>query len=291
MKPVLRSAVPILMAAVALGHTGCGSKTSERTPTGPQPPASGDEGRVTAMTHVPLGFVQQFGVLAASGVTAAGTAVVNGDIGSCPNPSITGAGLSAVPPFTIHPAADAVVCQAQIDATALSTALLGLGPGTPLGMALGGTMVGPGVYTFMSTADIAAGTTFTLSGAGSYTFLVGSALTANVLSSVALIGVDSCDVFWRVGTDATLNGATFSGTVVAHAGSVSLGTGANLAGRAVSRTAAVTMAGTGQTIGGCSALVAGGGGGGGGVPTLPYGMEWALLVILLGTGAYIVSRR
>jgi len=210
---------------------------------------------VLAQTAPPLGFVQQFGVLAASGVTAAGTAVVNGDVGSCPTPSITGAGLSTVPPFTIHPAADAVVCQAQTDATAASTNLLGQGPGTALVAELGGTTRGPGVYTFASTANIANGTTFTLSGAGTYIFLVGSAITANVLSNVALINVDPCQVFWRVGSDATLNGVNFPGTVIAGgagAGSVTVGSGANLAGRAVSLTAAVAMPGTGQTIGGCS---------------------------------------
>ena len=212
-----------------------------------------------AQVAPPLGLVQQFGVLAASGVTAAGTAVVNGDVGSCPTPSITGAGLSTLPPFTIHPAADAVVCQAQIDATAASTNLLAQGPGTPLVAELGLTTLGPGVYSFASTANIAAGTTFTLSGAGTYVFLVGSAITANVGSNVVLNGVDPCQVFWRVGSDATLNGVNFPGTVIAGAagaGSVTVGSGANLAGRAVSLTAAVTMPGTGQTIGGCSALLA-----------------------------------
>jgi Ice-binding-like/IPTL-CTERM motif len=211
-----------------------------------------------AQVAPPLGLVQQFGALGASGVTAAGTAVVNGDVGSCPTPSITGAGLSTVPPFTIHPAADAVVCQAQIDATAASTNLLGQGPGTVLVAELGGTTRGPGVYSFASTANIAAGTTFTLSGAGVYIFLVASAITANVGSNVALIDVDPCQVFWRVGSDATLNGDSFPGTVIAGAagaGSVTVGSGANLAGRAVSLTAAVTMPGTGQTIGGCSTLV------------------------------------
>jgi hypothetical protein len=210
-----------------------------------------------AQVAPPLGVVQQFGVLGASGVTAAGTAVVNGDVGSFPTPSITGAGLSTVPPFIIHLAADAVVEQAQTDATAAATNLSGQGPGAPLVAELGGTTRGPGVYSFASTANIAAGTTFTLSGAGTYVFLVATAITANVGSNVDFSGVDPCQVFWWVGSDATLNGVNFPGTVIAGAagaGSVTLGTGANMAGRAVSLTAAVTMAGNGQTIGGCSTL-------------------------------------
>jgi ice-binding like protein len=296
MTPVRRCAIGAVMVTVALVDAGCGSKSPDRSlPTAPHPVMRGEDGRVTAMAAPPLGFVTQFGVLASAGVTANGIAVVNGDVGSCPTPSITGAGLSTVPPFTIHPAADAVVCQAQTDATAASTNLLGQGPGTLLAAGLGGTNVGPGVYSFASTADIAAGTTFTLTGAGSYVFLVPSGLTANVQSSMALIGVDPCQVFWRVGSDATLNGVTFAGTVIAGAagaGSVTVGTGANLSGRAVSLTAAVTMPGTGQTIGGCSAIVAPGGGGGpGGVPALPQGVGFVLLVVLLGGGAYSLSRR
>ena len=258
------------------------------------PGASVDEGRWSSMDDMgsmvapPLGLVRQFGVLASAGVTANGTAVVNGDVGSCPTPSITGAGLSTVPPFTIHPAADAVVCQAQTDAIAASTNLLGQGPGILLPAQLGGTALGPGVYSFASSADIATTTTLTLTGAGSYIFLVPSSLTANVLSNVVLIGVDPCEVFWRVGSSATLNGVNFPGTVIAGAaggGSVTIGTGANLAGRAVSLTGAVTMPGTGQTIGGCSSLVAGPP-----VPALPRGLEWVLLAILVGIGAYVVSR-
>jgi hypothetical protein len=132
------------------------------------------------------------------------------------------------------------------------------GPGTALVAQLGGVNLGPGVYSFGSTADIAAGTTLTLSGAGVYIFIVPSAITANVGSNIVLVGVDPCQVFWRAGSDATLNGVNFPGTVIAGgagAGSVTLGTGANLAGRAVSLTGAVTMAGTGQTVGGCSGFL------------------------------------
>ncbi len=200
----------------------------------------------------PLGLVQQFGVLGSAGVTAAGSAtVVNGDVGSAT--TVTGA-WSTVPPFTVHAPADAIVGQALIDATAASTNLLGQGPGALLGAGLGGTTLGPGVYSFAVTADIAASTTFTLSGAGSYVFLVPSSLTANVLSSVVLDGVDPCQVFWRVGSTATLNGLNFPGTVIAGAegaGSVIVGSG-DLTGRAVSLTAAVTMAGPANNILGCS---------------------------------------
>jgi Ice-binding-like len=233
-----------------------------------------------AQVAPPLGVFGQFGILAAQGVTANGTTVVSGDVGSYPTPSITGAGLSTIAPWTIHFAADAVVQQAQVDATAAYLNLAGQG-GTVIPAGLGGTTLGPGVYTFATTADIAASTNFTLTGAGVYVFNVPSSLTANVLSTVTLNGVDPCLVFWRVGTAATLNGVNFPGTVIANA-AVSLGDAMNLQGRAASLTAAITIAATGQTIGGCSSLPA---------PTLPEIGAWALLVVLLGSGAYLLSRR
>jgi hypothetical protein len=233
------------------------------------------------MAAPPLGLVQQFGALAAQGVTAVGTVVVNGDVGSCPNPAITGAGLSTVPPFTIHPAADAVVCQAQIDATTAYNNLFGQGPSTLLPAGLGGTTLGPGIYHFATTADIAASTNFTLTGAGSYVFQVPSSVTSNVLSTMTLNGVDPCQVFWQVGSSATINGANFAGTVIALA-SVTVGS-PTLRGRVVARTGAVTLTAP-TVISGCSVLVQP-------VPALPHGMGWALVVVLLGSIAYLLSRR
>jgi hypothetical protein len=138
--------------------------------------------------------------------------------------------------------------------TAAFTNLLGQGPGTALVAELGGTTLGPGVYSFSSTANIATTTTLTLNGAGPYIFLVGSSITANVLSKVVLQnGANPCDVFWWVHDSATLNGNNFLGTVIARV-SVTVGDNDILTGRAVALTGAVTMPGDGgTTIGGCSA--------------------------------------
>ena len=84
---------------------------------------------------------------------------------------------------------------------------------------------------------------------------MGTGLTANVLSNVAFInGADPCEVFWDVGSAATLNGITFVGTVFAGT-SVPIGSG-NLIGRAVALTGNVTLAGPVNNVGGCSALAA-----------------------------------
>jgi hypothetical protein len=201
------------------------------------------------------GAAQSFAVLGGTTVTAAGTGtVITGDVGVSPGTSITGFPASAVvlPPFGIH-ANDGAAIAAQASATALYSTLAATGGATPLGAELGGVTLGPGVYSFSSTANIAGTTTLTLSGAGVYIFQVGSAVTANVGSNVLLLnGATACNIFWQVTSAATLNGVTFAGTVVAQAG-ITLGVGAALNGRALATAAgAVTMSG-GNTVGGCSA--------------------------------------
>jgi hypothetical protein len=209
----------------------------------------------SAQTAPSLGSAQSYAVLGGSAVTAAGTGtVITGDVGVSPGTSITGfpAGAVVVPPFSTH-SNDGAAIAAQTSTTALYTTLATMGGATALGPELGGTTLTPGVYTFSSTANIASGTTLTLSGGGVFIFKVGSALTANVLSTVLLqSGASPCNIFWQVTSAATLNGVTFAGTVVAQAG-VTLGVGATLSGRALTTAAgAVTLSG-GNTVGGCSA--------------------------------------
>jgi hypothetical protein len=174
-----------------------------------------------------------------------------------PGTSITGFPGSAtvVPPFATH-SNDGAAIAAQSAATALYTTLATTGGATALGAELGGVSLGPGVYSFSSTANIAGTTTLTLSGAGVYIFQVGSAVTANVGSNVLLLnGASACNIFWQVTSAATLNGVTFAGTVVAQAG-ITLGVGASLNGRALTTAlGTVTMSG-GNTVGGCSAAAA-----------------------------------
>lgn len=156
-----------------------------------------------------LGAAGQFGVLGNSGVTGstgAGTIVV-GDVGSSPTASITNFPPStAAPPFTVHFTNDLAVQQARIDADAAYDFLAAQGPGTVLPAQLDGAVLTSGIYSFAGgAADLAAGGTLTLNGPGVFVFQVDSALTANVLSNV--VGTaDPCNVFWRVGTSATLNG-------------------------------------------------------------------------------------
>jgi hypothetical protein len=213
-----------------------------------------------AQVAPPLGAAQQFGVLgnsAVSGATGTG-AVVSGSVGSSPTPTISNFPPStAAPPFLVHFANDGVVQQAHTDAIAAYNNLQLQGSGTvlPDNLATVGAL-SPGIYSFLTgTPDLPASATLTLNGGGIFVFNVANSLTANVLSNVTGTA-NPCNIYWRVGTSATLNGNNFLGTVIANA-SITVGAGANLAGRALAgtgATGAVTMGGNGgNTIGGCSA--------------------------------------
>jgi Ice-binding-like len=211
-----------------------------------------------AQTAPPMGVMNRFAALGNSGVTGStGTGtIVQGDVGSSPNPSISNFPPSSVtPPFGVHLANDAQVQQARTDAIAAYNFLAAQGPGTVLPAQLDAAILTSGIYSFSGgAADLAALGTLTLNGPGIFVFQVDSALTANVGSNV--IGTaDPCSIFWRVGTAATLNGISFRGIVIADA-SITVGSGSNVTGKVIAgtgATGAVTMAGSGgNTIGGCS---------------------------------------
>jgi uncharacterized repeat protein (TIGR01451 family) len=212
-------------------------------------------GPASAATAPPLGQLRQFGVLGGSGVTGATGAgvIVSGDVGSSPTATITNFGPSSVASgFVLHLTNDAIVQQARADAVTATNSLAVQAPGVVLAPQLAGVVLTAGSYSFAAAADIAASGTLTLNGPGVFVFNVTSALTANVLSNIAGTA-DPCQIFWQVGSDATLNGSSFRGTVITAAGGVTVGSGANVTGRVVAATA-VTMPGAGgNTIGGCSA--------------------------------------
>lgn len=247
-----------------------------------------------AQVAPPLGLLEQFSVLGNSGVTGstgAGT-VVNGDVGSSPTPSISNFPPSSVtPPFTLHLANDVIVQQAHTDAIAAYNFLAAQGPGTVIAAQLNGAVLTSGIYSFAGgAADLAALGTLTLNGPGVFVFQVDSALTANVGSTVGGTA-DPCNVFWRVGTSATLNGVTFSGNVIADA-SITVGSGSNVVGKTIAgtgATGAVTMAGAGgNTIGGACAVP---GFTGPGVPSLGFVGLTVLTILLGGLGLFVMKTR
>ncbi len=208
----------------------------------------------TAAAAQSMGAAQSFAVVGGQSVTAAAgatTTLINGDVGVAPGTSLTGfpANATTVPPFATH-VNDGAAQDAQAATLALYNSLAALGPGTAIGNELSNQILGPGTYS-IGAANIAATGNLTLSGAGVYIFKVASSLVANVNSTVTLIGVDPCQVYWQVTSAATLNGVNFAGNVVA-ASAVTVGSNATLAGRALTTASgSVTLAG-GNRVGGCS---------------------------------------
>ncbi|MBK6768224.1 MAG: DUF11 domain-containing protein [Ardenticatenales bacterium] len=196
-------------------------------------------------TAPPLGTAGSFAVLAGSTATNTGPTIVNGDLGVSPGSAVTGFPPGVVVGGIIH-AADAVAAQAQLDATTARNNLAGQACDTNLtGMDLGGMILTPGVYCFSTSAFLSAGT-LTLNALGDpnavFVFQIGSTLITGSGTSVVIInGGQECNVFWQVGSSATLGTTTsFRGNILALA-SVTLNTGATLLGRAFASVGAVTM--------------------------------------------------
>jgi len=212
-------------------------------------------GSVYAATAPGLGTAGSFAVLAGSTVTNTGPTTITGDVGLAPGSALTGFGS-----VTLHGAqhvADAVATQAKLDLTNAYTLAANATPATIVATELGGTTVTAGVY---KTAAGTLGLTgkLTLDAAGDpnavFIFEADSTLITAPASTVALInGASPCNVFWRVGTSATLDTTTsFVGNILA-ADSIAMKTGATLQGRALAQTGAVTLDTNTITNAACSA--------------------------------------
>lgn len=242
---------------------------------------------------VPLGVATSFGVLAGSAVTSVGPTIVTGDLGIQPNnaSSVTGFSFSTPPgPGIVNGAthfADAVALQAQTDAGTAYNALAGLPCTTTIPADLGGLTLTPGVYCSTSSMGLTGAVTLDAQGdpAARFVFKVGSALTTASSASVnAINGAQSCNIFWQVGSSATLGtGTNFLGTLIAFT-SVTLNTGTQVSGRTIARTGAVTAGSASVSV--CSL-----GGGTTPTPATPVPALGAGFALLMGLGLVVVAAR
>ncbi|QOV89027.1 SdrD B-like domain-containing protein [Humisphaera borealis] len=194
-----------------------------------------------------LGTAESFAALAGASVTNTGPTVLQGDLGVSPGNAITGFPPGIVnAPGTIH-TTDAVAAQAEADALTAYNNLAGLATTATLtGQDLGGMTLVSGVYTFSSSAQLTG--TITLDAQNNanakFVFQIGSTLTTASASKVNVINAPPCfdDVYWQVGSSATLGSTTeFYGSIIALT-SITLVTGASIVqGNALALNGSVTL--------------------------------------------------
>jgi len=227
--PTKKVSALLLGAAVALCLVGANLAAAQAPP---------------AQAPIDLGSAGTFAVLGASTVTNTGPSVINGDLGVWPGTAY----VPGTPPATVNGAihaGDTAAQQAKASLTMAYNNAAGLTVGV-VGVAgdLGGQTLAPGLYKSTSTLAITGDLTLNANGDPNAVFIfqVGSALLVATHGRVVLSGgAKAANVFWQVGSLATLGTySALKGTVMAYA-SIAIATGATLDGRALAQNAAVTL--------------------------------------------------
>jgi hypothetical protein len=210
-------------------------------------------GPAFAAVAPPLGTAQSFAVLGATpNVNNTGPTIVTGDLGVSPANSVIGFPPGTVISGTIH-AGDATAASAQLANTNAYGVLAGEACNTSFAVPtdLAGMTLAPGVYCFASSAantgllqlDAMGDTNAVWVFQTVSTLITGSGSTVTIIN-----GGQACNVFWQVGSSATLGTTTtFVGNILALT-SIIMQTGATLSGRALAQTGTVTLDSNGVTV-------------------------------------------
>jgi hypothetical protein len=203
--------------------------------------------QATSMTTVPMAGTSNLAVLAGSSVTNTGATNITGDLGLSPGTSVGG-----FPPGILVGTLrinDAIATQAKLDLTAAYNDAAGRTSTDIVTLSgnIGGLTLTPGLYKSTSSLAISSGDlTFDAKGNPDAVFIIqiASTLTTTSGRKVILTGsASAANIFWQVGTSATLGTTSvFKGTIMAMQ-SITLNTGASLTGKALARNGGVTMAG------------------------------------------------
>jgi hypothetical protein len=206
--------------------------------------ASGAPMVACTQTNVYLGSAGHFEVLAGTTVTNTGKTTIHGNVGVSPGSAVTG-----FPPGKVTGAIDKADTAAANAQRALVTAYNNASGRTncPVAVAgnIGGQTLGPGLYKSTSSLSISSGD-LTLSAHGHpaavFIFQVATKLTMTSGRHVILAGgAQQRNIYWVVGSSATLGTTSvLYGTILAHK-SISLATGAVIHGRALANIGAVTL--------------------------------------------------
>jgi hypothetical protein len=212
------------------------------------PAASGFSAMATslrpALVSPDLRTASTYAILAGSTVTSTGPTKIRGNVGLFPGSAITG-----FPPGVIHGqfhVAGPLAQQAELDLKRAYNDAMGR-TRAPVAVAgnLGGRTLAPGLYKSTSSLAVSSGD-LTLDGGGNanavYIFQMASTFTMTAGRRIILThGAAARNIFWAVGTSATLGtNCSFSGNMLVHQ-SISMGTGTAMSGRALTQIGAVTM--------------------------------------------------
>jgi len=225
----------------------------------------GDVSSQISSSSVPLGTAVDFAVLGGTTVTNTGASLIDGDLGVSPGTAITGfqpepintiAGPGTVTPGlgvvtgTIY-AGGAVAAQAHNDAVLTYQFLMAQVPDTTYSgvTQLDGMTFTPGVYSFAPSANLQVNGTVYLDFQGNsdalFIFQLGSTLVTMTGSNVVALNHDpmtclGANVYWAVGSSATIDGNDFIGSVIANT-TITMTSGASVSGRIWAINGAVTM--------------------------------------------------
>jgi hypothetical protein len=191
---------------------------------------------------VQLGAATPYAILAGAGVTNSGPTIINGSLGTSPTGTLTGSPTVTGSTDLANPAAAAAklaLTAAYNDAAGRTLNAISL-PGD-----LSGLTLAPGLYTNSSSVMLSAGKVY-LDAQGdpnaTWIFQMGSTLTTIAGTEIVLAGgAKAANVYWQVGSSATLGtNSIFKGNILA-AISISANTGAVVEGRLLTQIGAVSL--------------------------------------------------
>jgi hypothetical protein len=211
---------------------------------------------VTGLSPIDLGAATNFAVFAQATLTNAGATVVNGDLGLTPGISVTG-----FPPGTMNGTmqisnSDATAAMASLTAAYNNAA--GLSGAMTIAENLKGLTLAPGLYMSVANSFEIAGANLMLDAQGDpnavWVFQMPAStltLTAPGCSVMLQNGAQASNIFWQVGSSATIaGGCVVEGSILANT-TITLAAGAAVDGRAlagaITTTGALTMSSNNAT--------------------------------------------
>jgi LPXTG-motif cell wall-anchored protein len=199
---------------------------------------------------VGLGTAGQYSALAGSTITNTGPTLLKGSLGLSEGTDVTGFTFSTTPGPGVVEGDVNIANPAAVQAKSDLTVAYGDAAGRPLNEEVAADLVGltlvGGVYAVSGKGAMGLTGTLTLDGANDpnsvFIFQTNSTLITGSSANVVLInGAQACNVFWQVGSSATIgSGSSFVGTVMAEA-SITVESGASVEGRVLAQSGAVTF--------------------------------------------------